>query len=306
MSEDGWKKQIEEKIDSLEKENKKLRQKTQRLEKQNIKLRKQVEEKSEDSLEKIEEGQLSRRSFLKKLGAGALGLGALGVSPAASQLTISKTGILRDGSPEFLDLSGSSPMISNLDMGGNAINSVNAVSSDGTELYLNTNGSPITAYDNTNGQRVLQAKEGGNVLVPNGILYNQGNQVATRTWSNSNLVNASGDSMSGRLTMNTNDLYFQPGSSGGTTTALTFESNTNSGSDYAYINFHDDYYGNGESAALELNVINDSGTSAGPDSIVLNASGMVDASGSTRFRLPHRSSDPAASAGDMWYRTDLD
>jgi hypothetical protein len=32
----------------------------------------------------------------------------------------------------------------------------------------------------------------------------------------------------------------------------------------------------------------------------------LDASGSDKMTLPHRSSDPSASPGDMWYRTDLD
>ena len=44
---------------------------------------------------------VSRREFLKKLGAGAIGLGALSLAPAASKITISDSGITKDGSNSF-------------------------------------------------------------------------------------------------------------------------------------------------------------------------------------------------------------
>lgn len=46
---------------------------------------------SEDSIDN------SRRSFLKKIGIGAAGLGALTVTPAASKLKITENSIIRDG-----------------------------------------------------------------------------------------------------------------------------------------------------------------------------------------------------------------
>jgi hypothetical protein len=80
------------------------------------------------------------------------------------------------------------------------------------------------------------------------------------------------------INMNSNKLVFQPASSGGSVTGLHFKSNTNAGSDLAKIIFDDDYGGDGtgERAALRLRVENDSGGSAGPDSIVLDAVGGVD------------------------------
>jgi hypothetical protein len=36
------------------------------------------------------------------------------------------------------------------------------------------------------------------------------------------------------------------------------------------------------------------------------SSGDLDASASDKIELPERQSDPTASAGDLWYRTDLD
>jgi hypothetical protein len=41
-------------------------------------------------------------------------------------------------------------------------------------------------YDKTNSQQILSAKEGGNVDIPSGQLSEQGNRVATRTWTNNN------------------------------------------------------------------------------------------------------------------------
>lgn len=82
----------------------------------------------------------------------------------------------------------------------------------------------------------------------------------------------SGDSMNGRLSMGTSDLHFQPGSSGGSVTGLTFESNTNAGSDFGYVEYHDDYFGDGtgEESALVLRTENDT-----TDEVVLDGAGGV-------------------------------
>ena len=56
------------------------------------------ETRTQDSKEpKDNKNSLSRRDFLKKLGAGAIGLGALSLAPAASKVTISDTGITKEG-----------------------------------------------------------------------------------------------------------------------------------------------------------------------------------------------------------------
>mgnify|MGYP000420908557 CR=1 FL=1 len=71
-------------------------------------------------------------------------------------------------------------------------------------------------------------------------------------------------------------IHWQPSSSGGSVTGLRFDSNTNSGSDYAEINYHDSFYSDSESGVLELKVENDSYSSAGPDAVVVNAtSGLI-------------------------------
>lgn len=77
------------------------------------------------------------------------------------------------------------------------------------------------------------------------------------------------------LSMGSNQLSFQPASDGGSVTAISFDSNTNTGSDQASIRYHDDYFGDGsgEQSALRLVTENDSGGSFGPDAIVLDGIG---------------------------------
>jgi len=80
------------------------------------------QELSEDEKpERIQKDRdVSRRSFLKKLGAGALGLGALGLSPVSS-LKLTRNDVLKGGSPAFLDTSGSNVMRGSLSMNNNVI-----------------------------------------------------------------------------------------------------------------------------------------------------------------------------------------
>lgn len=137
-----------------------------------------------------------------------------------------------------------------------------------------------------------------------------GQTIATRPWTNNKFLKATGDSMSGTLTMNAQRAYWKPPFAGGTVTALEFDSNRNS-SDYAKVVYHDDYYGDGsgEKSALEIVVKNDDGIidEVGPEGLVLNVAGHVDARKSDGFILPNRNDDyGSAEIGEMWYRTDLD
>ena len=72
----------------------------ERMEKQKQEIREEVKQDLRQNLKnhKYEESEkISRRGFLKKLGAGAIGLGALSLAPAASKVTISDLGITENG-----------------------------------------------------------------------------------------------------------------------------------------------------------------------------------------------------------------
>lgn len=132
-----------------------------------------------------------------------------------------------------------------------------------------------------------------------------GEKVATERWSKT---------LNDQLTIESGRVYAQPSSAGGSIETHYWESNQNSGSDYASITYHDDYYNygdNDEQSALEIKVENDANVnsgSAGPDSLVLDVSGYVDMSNTeTGMILPTMSSDPNnPDSGTMWYRDDLD
>lgn len=88
---------LEKRIDRLEKFVKDQQETIQDL-KSELK-----EEKMGPPGGKNQPNSISRRSFLKKLGAGAAGLGALSLAPAASQLKITKNGISSDTGFNFFD-----------------------------------------------------------------------------------------------------------------------------------------------------------------------------------------------------------
>ncbi len=75
---------LEEKIELLE-------QRLGRLEEENQELKQRLNDSVD--FEEKEKSRVSRRGFLKKLGAGAIGIGALSLTPAASKLKISSNGI---------------------------------------------------------------------------------------------------------------------------------------------------------------------------------------------------------------------
>jgi len=107
-----------------------------------------------------------------------------------------------------------------------------------------------------------------------------------------------------RLSMNGYDLYFQPDSSGGSVTGITFQSNNNSGSDQGFIEFHDDYFGDGtgEKSALVLKTENDGiASSSGPDSIVLDAvGGTLVKDGNLRIETDIKSGSGASENITIW------
>lgn len=104
----------------------------------------------------------------------------------------------------------------------------------------------------------------------------------------SRFVLESGDTMSGNLTVN-DAISHRYGSIG-----------SGSGNGHFYLDAEDSGYfkWRNSSANLTLELFN-SGT-------LKTQSGVLDASSSDTFRLPLTSSDPSATTGDMWYRTDLD
>lgn len=112
----------EKKTDEIVRE---LVERVERLENENQRLKQQLST-SADTVP--QENKLSRRSFLKKLGAGAIGLGVLSLSPAASKLTISDNGITQDGEDLYLGLGGSNSMTGDLNMGTYSITNTGSIS----------------------------------------------------------------------------------------------------------------------------------------------------------------------------------
>jgi hypothetical protein len=100
----------------------KLRKRIEKLEKKLQRL--ENTQKPEEEEENVE---ISRRSFLKKLGIGALGLGAL-TAPVASKVTVGSNSISKDGQPYWFSGLGQSYDLS----GNNLVNS-------GTTVYDSTN-----------------------------------------------------------------------------------------------------------------------------------------------------------------------
>lgn len=109
----------------------KLVEKVERLEEENRRLKK--EDVWKDAGEATVKEEVSRRSFLKKLGAGVVSLGALSLAPVASKVSITNTGITKDGNSfwhqgnlvesNYLKIDGSIPMSGALDLGGNDLES---------------------------------------------------------------------------------------------------------------------------------------------------------------------------------------
>lgn len=129
-----------------------LREKIEHLEEKVESQQSRIEElESQLSREKetadTEEQKVSRRGFLKKLGLGAAGIGALSLAPAASKLTISNSGITKDGGQSFwhegnlvpsnyLKLDGSNSMTGSLSLNGNDIVDNSTTIWDSSNSYI--------------------------------------------------------------------------------------------------------------------------------------------------------------------------
>lgn len=114
------------------------------------KVEERVESRIQEELEKRglkrekkpEKQQISRRSFLKKIGIGAAGLGVLSLSPVTGNLKITDNGIKKNGSPTFLDLAGTNMMSGDLDMNNYRITNLSSPSNSSdaaTRDYVDTN-----------------------------------------------------------------------------------------------------------------------------------------------------------------------
>jgi len=68
----------------------------------------------------------------------------------------------------LLPADGSQPLLGGLNVNGNDLTNVNAISGDGSETYLRTAGASLTLYDSTNGVNIVRAQESGAVSIPNG------------------------------------------------------------------------------------------------------------------------------------------
>ena len=89
---------VEQKVEErMEEERQRIREEVkEELKQEALKNRSKNAGDSEKEGREKEQG-ISRRSFLKKLGLGAAGLGALSLAPAASKVTVGSQGVYKDG-----------------------------------------------------------------------------------------------------------------------------------------------------------------------------------------------------------------
>jgi len=106
-------------VEELKNKVEKLASRVDELEEENRKLKQHISPKDRENQGK--DSGISRRSFLKKLGAGAIGLGALTLSPASGKMKLTPDSILKNGKTGFLDLADAEPLRTNLDMNENNI-----------------------------------------------------------------------------------------------------------------------------------------------------------------------------------------
>jgi len=137
---------------------------------------------------------------------------------------------------DFLQRDGSIPMLASLDLDNYNLINAGEVKGGSGGLHLNTNhvevhshgaGKNIRLVDN-DGLLIAHAIEGGDFNIPNGSLYEQGNRVATRSWTNAKadvpnadyannanqldgydegaFLHVSGDQMEGVFSLGANDI----------------------------------------------------------------------------------------------------
>jgi len=196
------------------------------LEEENKQLKKRLKNRSEDTDSEKLDNKLSRRSFLKKLGAGAVGLGALGLSPAASQLKLSKNGLFTDtglgltdsGSEYFKVNSGGPVEVKNTDLRlpvGNLIEDDAGTPrlifhSYDTQIRTEDGTRAFSAYENYGGGIIERNSAGSS---PRLIRDNNGDFDALRYYSSSSapgrfeLTNATLDMSGGNIQMAAGQRY---------------------------------------------------------------------------------------------------
>ncbi len=130
----------------------KLENKVKELEKQNQRLKGLLDTVIDDEIDLEDENQatpkqqFSRRSFMKKIGAGALGLGAVGLVPAASKLKLTDSGITQNGN-SFWNSGISNLTPDNIDWSSTDTTGLDADSVDGYEIQKNgTDGSGVINF----------------------------------------------------------------------------------------------------------------------------------------------------------------
>lgn len=123
------KEEFGDEIEKLKKENRELKRQNEQLKAEIRQMQDKTKLEEEDD---SEDQQLSRRSFLKKLGVGAVGLGALSLAPAASKVTISDGGITQNGN-NFWHSGMSNLAPTNIDWSSTDTTGLDADSVDGTE-----------------------------------------------------------------------------------------------------------------------------------------------------------------------------
>jgi hypothetical protein len=183
--------EITEKIEEIverkvEQKTKQLEQKVQKLQKENRKLRKKTEEKNNET--EAEESSVSRREFLKKAGLGAMGLGAMALTPASAFQVKDKRFNVQTGSD-----AGSLSEAMNIDSSGNvsipngnlALGTGQAIEDGSGTSRLSIKGNR-TQLLNEDGDLSLQLKGGsGHELVaysntPAGIYDSEGSFTAVQ------------------------------------------------------------------------------------------------------------------------------
>jgi len=132
----------------------KIEEKVLRLEKENKKLKKHIK-KEREKPENKDSKKISRREFLKKAGIGAIGLGALSLSPA-SALNIKDadldiyTGTSKNDLQKYFSVNQGGPVSiqnTNLDLNSNSLMNVNEI--NGTEVS-SLGGSSIQSSSDVN------------------------------------------------------------------------------------------------------------------------------------------------------------
>ncbi len=118
---------LAERLEKLEKEMEQLKAENQELRKEKNKLKRKIESIPVQESENNEE--LSRRSFLKKIGAGAASIGAMGLA-SASGLKLTKNGVSGGSGIDFTE--------TKLNFGSNDLSNISQISTN--SLNYNVSG----------------------------------------------------------------------------------------------------------------------------------------------------------------------